>query len=181
MSSLLSFISGNQCTENAPLDLSIVIDQTESVGKLNFIKMKAFVESLVDKYDVSEDHTHISIMTYAGDPTIHNTLGDSKYHSKDSLKKLIENIPNELSSPTRTDKALEAVRDAVFTAENGDRPDTPNVMIILTDGGTQKGKSTPYEDITPGLDVSKTTTKRRLEKLKKLATDFFVKCQAKAW
>ena len=155
MFSLLSFISGDQCTENAPLDISIVIDQTESVGKANFIKMKAFVESLVDKYDVSEDHTHISIMTYAGDPTIHNTLADSKYHSKDSLKKLIVNISNELSSPTRTDKALEAVRDVVFTTANGDRPDALNVMIILTDGATRRRTSTPYEDITTGLDVSK--------------------------
>ena len=155
MSSLLSFISADKCTENAPLDISIVIDQTKSIGKKNFLKMKAFVESLVDKYDVSEDHTHISIMTYAGDPTIHNTLADTKYHSKASLKKLIENIPNKLGSPTRTDKALEAARDKVFTAENGDRPDAPNVMIVLTDGGTQKRKSTPYEKITPGLDVSK--------------------------
>ena len=127
------FILGGKCSVYPPLDISIVIDQTKSVGKETFLKMKAFVESLVDKYDVSEDHTHVSIMTYAGDPTIHNTLADRKYHSKASLKKLIENIPNKLGSPTRTDKALEAARDKVFTAENGDRPDAPNVMIILKD------------------------------------------------
>ena len=142
-----------------PMDVSIVVDSTKSVGKENFEKLKDFVQELIDFYDVRKDGTHISIMTYAKTPTIQNHLGDSKYYSKESLKKMVNDIPNQLGNPTRTDRALEAVRDDVFTAKNGDRPDVNNVMIVLTDGSTHK-TSKPYEDITPGLDVS---TKVRLQ------------------
>ena len=137
------------------MDVSIVIDSTKSVGKKNFETLKDFVEDLIDFYDVRQQGTHISIMTYANQPTVHNYLGDSKYYSKESLKKLVNDIPNKLGNPTRTDRALEAVRDDVFTKKNGDRSGVNNVMIVLTDGSTHK-RSTRYEDITPGLDVSTT-------------------------
>ena len=35
---------------------------------------------------------------------------------------------------TRTDMALLMARDEMFTEAGGDRPDKPNVMIVLTDG-----------------------------------------------
>ena len=35
---------------------------------------------------------------------------------------------------TRTDMALLMARDEMFTEAGGDRPDKPNIMIVLTDG-----------------------------------------------
>ena len=61
-------------------------------------------------------------------------LGDSRYHDKDALLQKIANEPMVLQYQTRTDLALIMARDEMFTEAGGDRPDKPNVMIVLTDG-----------------------------------------------
>ena len=55
---------------------------------------------------------------------------------------------------TRTDRALELAAEEFFGWEDsGDRPDKPNVLIVLTDGDTNEG-SKPFDQVTPPLDVS---------------------------
>ena len=154
---LYDLISGKKCSRDMPLDLLIVMDKTRSLSKPNFVKLKDFVTLFVDQFTVSEDETHMSIITYAGEPLVVNQLNEVKYHSNAAMKELVQSIPVKLNSPTRTDKAMEAGRDIVFTAQHGDRPGFQNVMVVLTDGGTKMPESTPYEDITPGLDVSTIT------------------------
>ena len=54
---------------------------------------------------------------------------------------------------TRTDRALELAAEDFFAWEDsGDRPDKPNVLIVLTDGDTNEG-SAPFSQVTPPLDV----------------------------
>jgi len=55
---------------------------------------------------------------------------------------------------TRTDRALELAAEDFFGWEDsGDRPDKPNVLIVLTDGNTNEG-SKPFSQVIPPLDVS---------------------------
>ena len=61
-------------------------------------------------------------------------LGDSRYRDKDALLQKMANEPMVLQYQTRTDLALIMARDEMFTEGGGDRPDKPNVMIVLTDG-----------------------------------------------
>ena len=61
-------------------------------------------------------------------------LGDSRYRDKDALLQKMANEPMVLQYQTRTDLALIMARDEMFTEAGGDRPDKPNVMIVLTDG-----------------------------------------------
>ena len=61
-------------------------------------------------------------------------LGDSRYRYKDALLQKMANEPMVLQYQTRTDLALIMARDEMFTEAGGDRPDKPNVMIVLTDG-----------------------------------------------
>ena len=49
-------------------------------------------------------------------------------------KQKIAEEPMVLQHQTRTDMALLMARDEMFTEAGGDRPDKPNVMIVLTDG-----------------------------------------------
>ena len=53
---------------------------------------------------------------------------------KDALSKKIAEEPIKLELKTRTDLALKMADDELFTKAGGDRPDKPNVMIVLTDG-----------------------------------------------
>ena len=113
------------------------------------------VKKLVSKFKVGEDQTHFSIITYAGDPELRVKLNDNLYHSNDALQQFLDGMKNndKLGSPTRTDKALKMVGEKVFVSENGDRPKSPNIMIIFTDGGTHKN-SESYDTVLPKLEVS---------------------------
>ena len=56
---------------------------------------------------------------------------------------------------TRTDRALELAAEEFFGWEHsGDRPDKPNVLLVLTDGDTNEG-SKPFNQVIPPLNVSK--------------------------
>jgi len=55
---------------------------------------------------------------------------------------------------TRTDRALELAAEDFFSWEDsGDRPDKPNVLIMLTDGDTNEG-SKPFSQVILPLNVS---------------------------
>ena len=63
---------------------------------------------------------------------------------------------------TRTDRALELAAEDFFGWEDsGDRPNKPNVLIVLTDGDTNEG-SKPFSQVIPPLDVSKITVNCRV-------------------
>jgi len=148
------FSAASSDCENLPLDIAIVIDQTKSVGKGNYDKMLDSIKSLIDKYDVGEDKTHFSIVTFAGNAEVRVSLDDPQYHSNEALKDLLDEMKekDKLGSPTRTDKALKVVGEEVFVAWNGDRPESPNILIVFTDGKTHKS-SEPYDTVIPALEV----------------------------
>lgn len=125
------------------------------MGGQNYDLMLDAVKKLVSKFKVGEDQTHFSIITYAGDPELRVKLNDNLYHSNDALQQFLDGMKNndKLGSPTRTDKALKMVGEKVFVSENGDRPKSPNIMIIFTDGGTHK-TSESYDTVLPKLEVS---------------------------
>jgi len=140
--------------ENTPLDIAIVIDQTRSVGPRNYDKMLDSVKSLIDKYDVGEDKAHFSIVTYARNAKVRVSLDDPKYYSNEALKELFDEMKKQdkLGSLTRTDVALKTVGEEVFVKKNGGRPESPNIMIVFTDGNTHK-RSEDYETVIPALEV----------------------------
>ena len=148
------YLAASSDCENPPLDISIVIDQTKSVGADNYDAMLDSVMALISQYDVGEDKTHFSIVTYAKDAKVRVSFNDPKYQSKAALRALIEEMKkkDKLRNPTRTDNALKVVGEDVFNEKNGDRPESPNVMIIFTDGGTHKS-SKPYNTVLPTLEV----------------------------
>ena len=69
-----------------------------------------------------------------------------------SLKNAIKALPH-IRGGTRTDRALElAGQDFFGWKETGDRPDVPNVLLVLTDGDTNEG-SKPFPQVLPPLKV----------------------------
>ena len=148
-------LGDSSACDNSPLDISLVIDRTQSVGAKNYDRMLDAVKNLISQFKVGEDQTHFSIITYAGDPELRVKLNDKKYHSNEELEKLFDYMKenDKLGRPTRTDKALTTVAEKVFVSENGDRPNSPNVMIIFTDGNTNP-ESESYDIVVPKLEVS---------------------------
>lgn len=112
------------------------------------------VKMLISKFKIGPDNDHIAIMTFAGDAPVRASLNDPKYHSISGLNELIDDMEQNdvLGSPTRIDIALDVVNKEIFTPENGDRPDSPDILIVFTDGGKHEN-SDPYSSVLPPLVV----------------------------
>lgn len=136
------------------MDLCIVIDKTKSLGKRNFDSLLETVRTLISKYDVGPDKTRIAIVSFAGRAKVRASLDDPRFYNQRGLNLLIEQMKakEKLRKPTRPDIALEVVSNKVFNAENGDRPDSPDVMIMFTDGGKHK-TSKPLSKVLPFFEV----------------------------
>ena len=120
------------CT--AGLDVAIVLDKSQSVKLGNLEKVITFLGKLVGNFDPAPEADHFGLITFNKKAQLSFKFGDSQYHNKDALLKKIANEPMVLQYQTRTDMALLMARDEMFTEAGGDRPDKPNVMIVLTDG-----------------------------------------------
>lgn len=93
-----------------------------------------FLADLVDHFNPSPDEDHFGLVTFNRKAFTQFTFADRTLYSVDALKKRIGEIPLDLSLQTRTDLAMIAARDNLFSPSGGDRPDNPNIMIMLTDG-----------------------------------------------
>lgn len=140
----------NPCKNSKGMDVAFLVDRTQSLGQSNFYALKGFVLQIVDALNISRNATHVGIVLYAKHADVIATFADEKLYSNIAVHDLIDKIPADLSHPTRTDRGLMAVNNQLFTAEGGDRPDFPNVLIVLTDGKTHP-KSQPFKEITPLL------------------------------
>ena len=113
------------------------------------------VRTLISKYNVGPTKTRISIVTYDKKAQVRVSFKELEKQNKDALNSLLDSMKarDKLGGITRTDLALETVGNEVFTTANGDRPNSPNVMIVFTDGATHK-KSKPYSEVLTPLVVS---------------------------
>ena len=114
-----------------------MVDRTKSLGSENIQVLKEALVDLVQKFDISEDTTHVSLETFFKRATVHNKFNDPTYWSVSAVIDLINNSFNKLRSPTRVDLALETADEIMYTAANGDRSGEVNVLVVFTDGRTQ--------------------------------------------
>ena len=126
------------CT--AGLDIAIVLDKSKSVKLPNLEKAITFIGDLVKTFHPAPDGDHFGFITFHEKAQMVFKFADSQYHEKNALLQKIAKEPRKLELYTRTDLALIMARDQLFTEEGGDRPDKPNVMIVLTDGRPTKPK-----------------------------------------
>ena len=120
--------------------------------KANFEKGKQFVQDLISHFSVSTKATHFGVITYSTNSRLEFDFANAKYHKIVELKKRVMEIryPGQW---TRTDKALEMAAQKLFTVAGGDRKDKPNILIVLTDGKTNRG-SKPYPEVLQPLQVN---------------------------
>ena len=120
----------------AGLDIGIVLDKSQSINKKNLERDIEFLAHLVRKFNPAPDGDHFGLITFDKFARLVFNFSDSEYYNLDSLEKKIESEPTEKAKGygTRTDLALIMARDELFTQAGGDRQNSPNVMLVLTDG-----------------------------------------------
>jgi len=133
-------------------DVGVAIDVSTSIIEEHFPKVRKFLEKFVAQYDVGKEATRIGFMIYSTHTKVLHTLTDPKYYNQKALQQAARDVPY-LKGGTRTDKALTTASNKFFDAKS-DRPNIPNVLIVFTDGNTNRN-SEPYYKVLPPLKEKK--------------------------
>ena len=130
----------------AVLDIAFLVDSSGSISSTNLRKMKQFLKSIVNEFEVGPDGTHVAIVVYSNDPAVvlgFNGLLGSQL-TTEAVETKIDAMPH-LRGFTFIDKALKQARDQVFTKANGMRADVPKVLLMYTN--TLKMTSTQVVEV----------------------------------
>lgn len=112
-------------------DVVLLVDGSYSIGLDNFAKVRAFLEVLVNSFNIGPDRVQISLVQYSRDP--HTEFYLNTHHDLSAVVKAVRTFPYRGGS-TNTGKAMTYVREKIFIFNRGARTDVPRVMILITDG-----------------------------------------------
>uniref|UniRef100_A0A4W5QQA5 VWFA domain-containing protein n=1 Tax=Hucho hucho TaxID=62062 RepID=A0A4W5QQA5_9TELE len=112
-------------------DVVLLVDGSYSIGLQNFAKVRAFLEVLVNSFNVGLDKIRLSLVQYSRDPYTEFAL--NTYNDIASVVKAVRTFPYRGGS-TNTGKAMNYVREKIFISTRGARTSVPRVMVLITDG-----------------------------------------------
>ncbi|CAH1783538.1 unnamed protein product [Owenia fusiformis] len=129
-------------TCNGKADIVLAVDSSGSITEDQFKQMLQFIELLIEQLDIGDDLNKVGMITFNDMASIEFNLND--YDTKNTLIAAVQQIQYS-NGATHTWHALNTVRTTMFTSENGDRADFPNIVVVLTDGVStvQKEKTVP--------------------------------------
>ncbi|XP_048258744.1 vitrin-like isoform X1 [Haliotis rufescens] len=129
-------------------DITFILDRSGSIHYDDWIKMNQFLDKLIGKFDVSPDSSRIGMMIF-------NNKLKELIHFKDFSDKgrLLNEMDSKLSSVqtdagTYTHLALER---ALQWYQHSSRSDAIKVVVIFTDGGSEK----KYETLASALELQR--------------------------
>ena len=135
---------------NPSLDIAVVIDETRSISPSNLFIVLDAAREMSELFFRSVEDIRFSIISFAKEAAIRVRFSDPQ--DMESLKRKFEEMKSDTrTKPTRLDKALEKVNEAF--SDPGNRVDSPDVMIIFTDGKTH-GHETQLQRENANLMVS---------------------------
>uniref|UniRef100_A0A3B4UBZ5 Collagen type XII alpha 1 chain n=1 Tax=Seriola dumerili TaxID=41447 RepID=A0A3B4UBZ5_SERDU len=112
-------------------DVVLLVDGSYSIGLANFAKVRAFLEVLVNTFDIGRDKVQISLVQYSRDP--HTEFYLNSHHDLAAVVKAVRTFPYRGGS-TNTGRAMTYVREKIFQNSRGARANVPRVTILITDG-----------------------------------------------
>ncbi|XP_028970604.2 collagen alpha-1(XII) chain isoform X3 [Esox lucius] len=112
-------------------DVVLLVDGSYSIGLSNFAKVRAFLEVLVNSFDIGPDKIQISLVQYSRDP--HTEFYLNTHRDLSAVVKAVRTFPYRGGS-TNTGKAMTYVREKIYLANRGSRLNVPRVTILITDG-----------------------------------------------
>jgi len=101
--------------------------------------MKSFLSRLVSRLDIDSGNTRVGLVKYY--TSVSNGFNLSDHLSLSSVQSAISSVSYQ-GGGTSASVALRYVRTTMLTPEAGDRPNVPNVVVVLTDGRSQDIEAT---------------------------------------
>ena len=125
--------------QDCPLDIVFVVDKSSSIGSSKFAKVKSFLSKLVGRLDIDSGNTRVGLVAYS--TVVESSFNLADHSSVASIQSAIMSLTDSTGS-TNTAAALAYVRTTMLTSAAGDRPNVPNVVVVLTDGQSNSQSST---------------------------------------
>ncbi|XP_022529876.2 collagen alpha-6(VI) chain isoform X2 [Astyanax mexicanus] len=124
------------CTQEALADIVFLVDGSWSIGTENFQRMREFLFTLVDSFDVGLEKVRIGLVQYS--TTVHTEFLLNGYNSKQEILDYISNLPYR-GGGTKTGLGLDFLLRYHFKEEAGSRAKkgTPQIAVVITDGQSQ--------------------------------------------
>lgn len=116
------------------LDVAFLLDGSGNVRMKNWYMMLQFVQTFERQVNFGKMETRIGVISYGREATMNIEL--NKYDKPTAFEQAVANIPFK-GEKTNAAIGLRALRTLMFVKSNGDRPDVPNVAILLTDTASQ--------------------------------------------
>ena len=119
-----------------------LLDSSVSVGTTNFDKQKRFVADFAGTFDIAPNAVRVGVVTFASDAN--NEFNLNTFQTRSETINAIKSI-EYIFGGTRTDLALKYATENSFTVASGDRPEVPNILIVITDGKSNEPELTRQE------------------------------------
>nr|XP_018671382.1 collagen alpha-6(VI) chain-like isoform X2 [Ciona intestinalis] len=116
-------------------DLAFVIDASSTIGYNDFMKVKAWIKKIVKAFDVGPEETRVAVVQYS--TSVQEEFNFGHLLSKQQVLDAIDNM-DYIMGDTHTGAALTYMLDEIYSSANGDRPDVPDLAIVMTDGKAQE-------------------------------------------
>lgn len=126
------------------MDLTFLVDSSGSIkdadkfntdGRKNWDIIKDYLISFVDNLDelsVGGGSTRVALISFSTQAHVQFRL-DTYLNNITALKQAINDTPFE-NHKTNTPGAFDKAREEIYQREYGDRPGSPNVVVMITDG-----------------------------------------------
>ena len=115
------------------VDLVIIVDESTSVGTDNFNVMKTFLSQFVGRLEIDNGNTRVGLFKFSSNVNTDGAFFLNAHSSTAGVQSAIGALTYN-GGRTHTAAALEYARTTMLTSANGDRPNVPNVVILLNDG-----------------------------------------------
>ncbi|XP_056150871.1 collagen alpha-1(XII) chain isoform X2 [Lampris incognitus] len=125
-------------------DVVLLVDGSYSIGLANFAKVRAFLEVLVNTFDIGPNKVQISLVQYSRET--HTEFYLNTHHDLDAVVKAVRTFPYRGGS-TNTGKAMTYVREKIFLPTRGARTNVPRVTILITDGKSSDAFKDPADKL----------------------------------
>lgn len=160
------------CTQEALADIVFLVDGSWSIGTENFQKIRDFLYTLVNSFDVSPDKVQIGLVQYSN-----STHSEFYLNSFETKQKILDHITNLTyrGGGTRTGLGLNFLLRQHFVKEAGSRvkDGVPQIAVVITDGQSQDNVEPHAQDLKhQGIIIYAIGIKDAdMEQLKEIATE----------
>ena len=113
-----------------PMDVAIVIENSDALTTSAFNDVKTFLKTLIRSISSSENNIHFSLLEYGNSAMLLTDF--RKYRDQLYLENIIDNIAKREDLQRRVDIALNTTKEKIFSLEGGMRQGFPRFLIFVT-------------------------------------------------